>query len=243
MKDQATLLHHMLRGDLDADALALAWNVPKERLYFYIEAVKGHIREAVEKNYDVSSVLFPSDTFTSLVNEFYRRYPAEHYELNRCASAYRAFIDAMYTQNRFGISNFICELTQLEWAEWEVYATREEIRQPKPDQGFVFNPTLQTLMFSYPVGTFVRAWRHNDGVNTLGEPQPSDETVFVFRHPISLHACTMVASPRMLFVLKMVHDVMTPGDAARCANISTKTVLDLLQEAVDDGWLLCSDTF
>lgn len=237
-------VHRLLRGEIDALEASRLLGAPENRLAVYAGFVKQHVRTALEKNYTALGPVLGRDTWDELVDRYFREHPPGDYELNAAASGFRAFLQGLVEKGLYGLNRFHLELAELEWQEWAVYASEVALPRPGDLTGPVLNPTLVILDLDHPVVDYLDAFRRRDDARdpVPPTPEPSRQTVFVFRHPVTLKNAYLKADTRDLFAFKMVHDGLTVAEAVREAGLAEDTVRGILDGAVRAGLVLAPET-
>jgi hypothetical protein len=250
--------HRVLRHEMTAEEFAGAFGLRVERVAVYQGFVKSHIRVALEKNFTVLHDLASIHQWGELVERFYSEYPAERYELNACVEAFpRMLAELLADQTVTWLTAAHVQMAELEWLEWKVYASRVELPElasterdtESPAETLAgrrplqLNPTLEIAECSYPVATFIRAYRAWLHGGRVGEPpqvpaKPCPEIAFVFRHPRSLLHALVAADDGVLFAFKMFHDQLSIVDAAQSSGLATAQVENIVARAQDLGVLV-----
>jgi DNA-directed RNA polymerase specialized sigma24 family protein len=238
-------MHKLLRGEMPPAEAARILGAPVERVAIYQHFVRSHISNALLKNYEVLADLLPDAEWEALVESYFKAYPALEFELNANARQFCAYLAEVGHDVGPFLTEFHREVAQLEWSEWLVYSTREEIPSFSEVTEPILNPTLIILEFTHPVGSFVDAWRqakrHGDSRPSI--PGSEQQRVFVLREPTSLLAMFLPASDRHLFAFKMVHEGVSIPDAAQMAGADEATVRSILTDAADAGLVILPEDF
>jgi len=238
-------MHKLLRAELSPAEAAAILNAPVERVAIYQDFVRNHIRNALAKNYEVVADLLPDQEWDALVESYFAAHPALDFELNANAGRFCEHLADVGPAVAPSLQDFHREVAELEWSEWLVYSTREEIPSLSAVTGPLLNPTLIILEFNYPVADFVAAGRQarSQGEDGPEFPAPAAQMVFVLRDPDSLLAMFLPASDRHLFAFKLVHDEISITDAAELADVDEATVRTILVEAAADGLVILPEDF
>lgn len=233
-------VHAVLRGEEPPETAQAHLGLNPARMRFYADAVFGHVRDVLEKNFaTVASVLGP-ERFGALVEEYYRRAPPGEFELNQNAAAFRDFLAQCAADERHGVIDAHVDLAELEWQEFAVYVSRAQMPESTHLVRPALNPTLVIIQLEHSVSGFLDAWREHEA----GEPAPllpdeSDpETVLVLRHPETENALFVEADEALLFGLKVASDGLTAEQAAEVADLSLEAVQRILRTAADWGVIL-----
>lgn len=238
-------MHKLLLGQLAPEEAASILGAPVERVAIYQQFVRNHIRNALTKNYEVLADLLPVAEWEALVDSYFVAHPALEFELNANARKFCAHLADVGSTDAPSLTEFHREVAELEWSEWLVYSTREEIPSLSAVTSPLLNPTLIILEFNHPVASFVAAWRRarRQGDARPALPKPEPQRVFVLREPTSLLAMFLPASDRHLFAFKMVHDGASIPEAAQMAGVDEDAIRIILREAAEDGLIVLPEDF
>jgi hypothetical protein len=127
------------------------------------------------------------------VREYFLACPANHYNLNRAAQKFPAYLQNEGAQ--FLTKNpFIAELADYEWMEMELLEVDEDVQpQPnlvlsKPEHFIQFapliNPVLLLRQYEFPISEIVEKLDNKKSVSAI---KPHASRVAVYRHPITNH--------------------------------------------------------
>lgn len=202
---------------------------PLERLRLYGRFVEGHVHSTLKK-------IFPSTRaalgarFEPLAAEYYRLRPATHYELNRAAEGFVAFLADRASREH--LPAHVPAMARFEWTDFATYAA--ELDVPRQVDAPAVNPTLTVLQHPYALTRFF----------ALAPPQrpptpaAADEIALLWRHPRS-HLTTFVAAdPVRLLALKLVLEAIAPERAAAETGVDVETLSAALRQGADEGFLL-----
>jgi hypothetical protein len=238
-------MHKLLRAEISPAEAAAILQAPVERVAIYQNFVRNHIRNALTKNYEVVAQLLPTVEWEGLVESYFEAHPALDFELNANAGRFCDHLATVDSSVAPSITAFHREVAELEWSEWLVYSTREEIPSLSEVATPILNPTLIILEFAYPVASFVAHWRRaqRQAEQLPTPPAPEAQRVFVLRDPESLLAMFLPANDRHLFAFKMVHDRVPIAEAAQLAAVDEETVRSIMREAASDGLVILPQDF
>ena len=234
-------MHDLLRGSTTPEEAAVALGASAERLRLYQGMVKNHTRVLLEKTYTALPGLLGSEVWGSLVDDYFREHPAGHYELNANGAMFRDFLEGRRLEGDAGLTGFHVDLAELEWREWEVYSS-EAVNPPRDTMdGPILNPTLLVLSLDWPAADWLESWRRAEADGDVPPPIPTEsapETVLVFRHPETFRAVFYKGTDDLLFPVKMIHEGIDVGEAARLSGLQEETVEEFVAYAAEIGLVI-----
>ena len=252
LRETMEAMHALVRGELTPEAAAERLDAPAERLTVYQDFVRNHVDQALAKNYPTVAEIVTQEQWRALIDGYFRTEPPAETELNAAAAGFRGYLAARVekaSEESLGleIASYgpaLLELAELEWREFEVYATRiGPLPAGSPDTPII-NPTLQILQLETPVASWLaarRVARRSESSEIPGDPLPTagpGETVFLFREPTTNFSVFAVADDALLFAFKIAHDGLTPSQAAEQAGLPITDVEAVLRRAVALGLIL-----
>ena len=204
------------------------WDAPPHRVALYGRFVRFHVRDTLEKIYPLLRAGVGPERWEQLVEGYTATRPARHFEMNQLGEAFPAFVaDVTVAQ---GLPEFIPALARFEWADWAVYASPE--RLPERVERLTVNPTLTVLQHPFRLSAYVRAKGNGPA------PAVGDEMVFLWRHPHQLNTWFRPAHERVLLVVKMAMEGLSPGDVAAATGVAEADVRQVVEECVSEGLIL-----
>ena len=237
MRESMELFHKLLTGEVTPRQAAEQSGNPVERVAIYRRFVDNHLRAILEKNFVVLCQLLSGPVWDRLVKEYFISHPPRAFEINANAERFPAFLESLVQENDPDINEFHVELAELEWREWQVYASTEDMPQAGELEIPVLNPTLTILDFEHPVLSFAMMWREAVRTKTLppAVPKPHKELVFVLRHPETLNAVAHIVDDELLFAFKVVYEEMSIPRAAQESGASVTRIQQVLNRAAGAG--------
>jgi hypothetical protein len=203
------------------------WSAPPSRVALYGQFIRFHVRTTLEKLYPLTLASVGPERWTQLVEGYTATRPARHHEMNRIGEAFPAFVaDVAAAQ---GLPEFTPALARFEWADWAVYVSEEQV--PERVERLTVNPTLTVLQHPFRLCAYVRE-------KGAAAPAAGDEMAFLWRHPRELTTWFVPANERVLLVLKMAMEGLSPSDVAAATGVAQGDVSQALEECIRDGLVL-----
>lgn len=127
------------------------------------------------------------------VREYFLAYPANHYNLNRAAQRFPAYLqnEGSHFLKKYP---FLVELAEYEWLELELLEVDKDVTpQPnlvlsKPDHFIQYapllNPALLLRQYDYPVSEIVDKIENKKSISGI---KPNTSRVAIYRHPLTNH--------------------------------------------------------
>jgi hypothetical protein len=204
------------------------WDAPPSRVAIYGRFVRGHVRETLEKLYPLVQERVGPERWDQLVEGYTATRPARHFEVNQLGEAFPAFVaDVAVAQ---ALPEFIPALARFEWADWAVYSSQE--RLPERVERLTVNPTLTVLQHPFKLCAYVRAKGKGPA------PAAGGELALLYRHPRQLTTWFMSGHERVLLVVKMAVEGLSPGGVAAATGVAEGDVQRAVEECVSDGLIL-----
>ncbi|MCG3172425.1 MAG: hypothetical protein GMKNLPBB_00577 [Myxococcota bacterium] len=242
LREAVDRMHAFLRGEAEAENLPEQWNIPRERMEYYRDAVRGHVAGALESNFALTRAVLPGDLWDELTADYIRRFPPRQPELNHSAEPFPDFLADRISASQEIPGPALVELSRIEWLEWVALSNREEIPPRHDLTEPVLNPTLEIHQCRYATASFIgemRSWMHDEERAKPAWPPPeTGEIAFVFRRPDTGFVRTIPARDGHLFVLKMLHEGLTVRNAAEEAGCSGPLVKQFLKAAAAEGFAI-----
>jgi len=238
--DSMETVHQLLRGDLSPGEAAQKLGAPENRIGIYQQFIRGHIDNILEKNFSALKQIIPSDTWSTITTRYFKEFPAQHFELNENAADFPDYLAKIVDSREFNLTAFHVELAQLEWVEFEAYASEIDIPWTSEILRPTLNPTLTILQFDYPTATALDHIRSLDDNESFEVPAASaaPNVTFVYRNPKTHEAMILKADDNILFAFKIVHDEISVEEAAATAGINISVAETLLKQAAETGLIL-----
>jgi hypothetical protein len=204
------------------------WPAPHPRVALYGKFVRFHVRDTLEKLYPLTRASVEPERWEQLVEGYTATRPARHFEINQLAEGFPALVaDVAVAQ---GLPEFLPALARFEWTDWAVYASQEQV--PERVERLTVNPTLTVLQHPFKLCAYVRAKAGG------APPAAGDEMVFLWRHPHQLNTWFIPATDRVLLVVKMAVEGLSPGDVAAATGVAEGDVRQALEESLREGLIL-----
>jgi len=201
---------------------------PLERLSVYGRFVEGHITSALRKIYPVT-VAALGERFGPLAARYYRTRPARHFEPNRAAEAFVAFL----ADHARDLPEHLEPLARFEWTDFAVYASEAEaIPLPLAEAPSV-NPTLVVLQHPFRLCAYLAT---SPGQRPAA-PEPSEELALLWRDPQSLRTTFVAADPTRLLALKLVVEGLSVEAAAAQSGADPGLLRSALRQAEREGFI------
>jgi len=199
------------------------------RQAIYGRFVVGHVEAAVRKVYPLVRASLSPEEWDTLLTAYYATRPARHFEPNRAAEPFAAFLADRIIPER--LLPWLPALARFEWADFEVYACEEEI--PEQVDALTPNPTLQALQHGWRIAEWVRA-----GPSRPAAPELGDETVLFWRHPRTHRTIFLAADERALLVLKIALEELDVSRVAAEGGLAEAELRRLIAAFARDGMVL-----
>jgi len=240
MRESMELFHKLLSGEITPEEAAEQSDNPVERVEIYRNFVQNHLRSILEKNFVVLYQMLPKDVWERLVKAYFVSHPPRAFEINANAERFPSFLESLVQEGDEDLNGFHVELAELEWREWQVYSSPEDMPKPAELEVPVLNPTLTILDFEHPVLSFAMVWREAMRTETKPPvaPKAHKELVFVLRHPESLNAMAHIVDDELLFAFKVVYEDMSIPHAAHESGASVARIKQVLQRAARAGVII-----
>ncbi len=231
--------HLLLRNDKKPEELLDFFQTDIRRLSIYPSFVKLHITKFLSENFASLKSLFEPTLWKKIITEYFKKYPAQHWQLYRSAENFPKFIRDLMANSSYDIQEFHAELAELEWIEISTYNC--DIPFPSGDsiQTPIINPTLSILNLTYPVARFAQLSR----ISNMEASQkqwlekkeylmrlPIPSIVFLFRNPKTQASNFIEVTDSILFAFKIVHDQLSPEQASQQSQQSLDDVHELINE-------------
>lgn len=237
LEDIQRRMHAAVKDLQPVEVVAAELGMDPERLAIYRRMVRSHVHTAVAGRLPVSTALLgaPDDTpaWQALFEAYLAECPPSAPTLPEAAAAFPGFLGRRAEAGE--VAPFTAAVAELEWAAFQVNRDPTQLPDPKQLSAPVLNPTLQIMSWPWPVTSFVVAWQRGE---RPAEPSPAEELTLVFRRPATGHPCYHVATPDLLFVLKMVHDGLSVEAAAQISGQGMEAVEAALAGAVGIGLVI-----
>lgn len=239
VQDFFTSMDEFFRGASSPDAAAKAlkqahpgWDAKESRLRIYGRFIDAHVRDSLEKNYPLVRGVVGEERWTQLVRAYFDTGPARHFEMNQLTAGFPAFVADLVVER--ALPAFVPALARFEWADFETYASIEEIPSASSVSGLTANPTLSVLQ---------HPWRLVPWIRTAADVRPAapaeaDETVLIWRHPITHRTMYLAADDGALLVLKMALENVSESDAAAAGAVSVERIREIVQVHANSGLVL-----
>jgi selenobiotic family peptide radical SAM maturase len=136
-------------------------------------------------------------------------------------------------RDRFDLPDFIGDLAKLERA-WDQVQKNQTLPDPPLDT-IIVNPGLILLPM---------AWQHlaaiitSDPAEDLPPPKPASLHVMLWRHPKTGNVLMREAEESDLLALKIIVEQIDPRQAARMGGVDVRMIHEILEQAVDYGFLV-----
>ncbi len=229
-----------LRDFFDAMTRFLADGPPPvsdPRLALYARFIASHPRGMLEKNFPLTRRALGAEAWEGLVTRFVSEHPPQSWELNRAAAAFADFLERRRNEGATLIAPFIPSLARFEHTEFSVWSSEAEVPLPGSVEAPAPNPTLEVLAHPFRLVPFVLAALHsNDGA--LSEPEAGEETVLMWRHPVTHRTRFRSAEPGALLALKLVVEAIPLDRAAAEAGMTEDDLERLLAVHAAEGLVL-----
>lgn len=204
------------------------WDASPSRLAVYGRFVDGHVQGTLEKLFPLTRSVMSAEQWARIVRAYYETAPAQHFEINQLGASFGSFL-ADRTEAE-GVAAFVPAVAKFEWADFEVYASEEEI--PSQVRALTANPTLTVLQHPFRLVPWMRSNPRP------AAPEQGDETVLMWRHPKTHLTTYLAADPRSLLVLKLAVEGISIEDAAAAGGISPAEVRAFVELFARDGMVL-----
>ncbi len=202
---------------------------PAERMALYARFVASHPRAMLEKNFPLTKGILGEGPWAELVTTFCLRHPPRSHEINQAAAGFPAFL--LEEGPARGLPAFLPALAQFEWCDFGVYAQAVDLPQgvtaPTP------NPTLQVLQHPFRMAAWVQAKAARPPA-----PEEGEETLLVWRHPVTHKVRFRAADPQSLLALKLAVEGIPVAVAAQEAGLGEDALWALLRRQEADGLVL-----
>lgn len=199
------------------------------RVAIYGGFVVGHVEAAVRKVYVLVRASVPPEQWTSLLAAYYATRPARHFEPNRAAEPFAAFLADQVASR--GLPEWLPALARFEWADFEVYASEDDV--PAEVDALTPNPTLQALQHGWRIGAWVKA-----GTARPAAPEAGEETVLLWRHPRTHRTIFLAADERALLVLKIALEGLDVTTVAAEGGLDEGELRRLIAAFARDGMVI-----
>ena len=238
LRELQAQMHAVLRGEQPPAALAATWQVPPERVAIYAQFVAAHVRTVLDKDFACLAAVLGA-SWHEVASAYVRDVPATHYELNEAGRAFPAFLRAQ--AERLGLHAGHLELAELEWLDWEVYASQvPDLASPtlSPTQAreatLAVNPTLAVVEIRHGAHLALaqRAAGHDP---TIAADPGAPVAVAVYRHPQSRGSSVRPLDDADLFVLALAGRQLSLAQAAAEAGLADAQLYDIVIAAIDRG--------
>ncbi|MBX5482896.1 MAG: putative DNA-binding domain-containing protein [Myxococcaceae bacterium] len=206
------------------------WEPSPSRLAIYGRFVVAHVRDTLQKNFPLTRGVVGEPVWAELVRAFYATDPARHFEINRLCESFPAFL-ADQVEAR-SLPPFVPALARFEWTDFEVYASSEEI--PTNVSTLTANPTITVLQHPWRLSPWLRSAPRLRPAS----PEPGDETLLLWRHPVTHRTMYQAADVGALLVLKLAVEGLRAEDAAEAGGIPVEEVTARIQRAAEDGLVI-----
>ena len=204
------------------------WEAAPSRVAIYGNAVRRHVRNALEKLYPLTLASVTPEQWSALMVEYDATRPARHFEINRVGEGFPAYL-ADVTVTR-GLPEFLPALARFEWADWAVFVSEEPV--PRKVERLTVNPTLTVLQHPLLLAPFIHAKAKGSA------PAPGEEMLLLWRHPEQLRTWFMAGHERALLVVKMALEGLSPQDVAAATGVAEESVRQAVEECARDGLVL-----
>ncbi|MBK9071891.1 MAG: putative DNA-binding domain-containing protein [Myxococcales bacterium] len=238
LRDLQAQMHAVLRGQQPPAALATTWQVPPERVAIYAQFVAAHVRTVLDKDFSCLAAVLGA-SWEDVASAYVRDVPATHYELNEAGRAFPAFLRAH--AERLGLHGGHLELAELEWLDWEVYASQapdlrsQELSPAQArDATLAANPTLAVVEIRHGAHLALAQRAAGHAPTIAGEPG-APVTVAVYRHPQSRGSAVRPLDDADLFVLALAARRLTLAQAAAETGLANEPLLEIVTAAVARG--------
>jgi hypothetical protein len=232
LKDLERQLHAALRDEEPVPVVAESLGFNPKRLAIYRRFTRGHVTTALAL-YPATRARLGSALWDRLTEAYRRLHPPSHWELNRAAEAFPAFLEARLQAGEPGLRHFDVCLAAVEWEQYWCMAHPAEI--PEVVAAPTLNPTLALVEQPFAVIPWLLA--HERGEEP-SEPVEAPSLALFFRNPRTDGGAYFHGSDPLLFALKVVHGALSVAEGAAAAGTTVERAQAALDYAAEVGLIL-----
>lgn len=253
LRNQFAALHRTLLGDVHLKQGAANLGVDPERLDIYRGFVRGHIRNAVGANFNLTEAWIRHGSPAAwrwILEQFVARARPEHWTLDAAAGGFAELIGGLVGQPLPPASGagdwrpdvFAGALATLEWSMYLAHVDPVDLTAPadpaEAPAGHRLNPTLEILELAEGVGALAAtlnrdALPEHDPVATGGT-----EHLWVLRRPQTERAMFLRPHTDHWFAFKAVYEGLDAAAAAAATGQPLAAVEAAYAEGVRAGVIL-----